>query len=101
MCGVYAALCLPRSRVARIVASRPSTSPSASTSVQAFLISEGLAEKVVMCASQKVAQYATQSAPVNVRYIQNFSELQVVVLYYHSRLLGTVPAAGSGTKGLL
>src|SRR6185437_12028336 len=42
------ALCLPRSRVAMIVARRPSTSPSASISVQPFLMSEGLAEKVLI-----------------------------------------------------
>ncbi len=46
MWGVNDGLCLPRSRRASTEASRPSTSPSASTSSHFLSISEGLAEKV-------------------------------------------------------
>src|SRR5580704_10594526 len=46
MCGVKIGLCLPRRRIAMIVASRPSTSPSASITTHFLSISEGLAEKV-------------------------------------------------------
>src|SRR5271169_6076978 len=46
MCGVKLGLCLPRRRMAMIVASRPSTSPSASISTHFLSISASLAEKV-------------------------------------------------------
>jgi hypothetical protein len=46
--GVKVGLCLPRSRIATIVASRPTTRPVASIFTHFFSISAGLAEKVFM-----------------------------------------------------
>ncbi len=46
MWGVKEGLCLPRSRIAMIEASRPNTRPSASISNHFLSMSDGLAEKV-------------------------------------------------------
>src|SRR6476619_7008773 len=46
-CGVKLGLCLPRRMLAMIVASRPTTSPSASTRCHFFSTSRGLADLVV------------------------------------------------------
>jgi len=46
ICGVKIGLCLPRSRIATMVASRPSTSPSASITTHFLSMSASLAENV-------------------------------------------------------
>src|SRR5467141_2752912 len=58
MCGVKEGLCLPRSRVAMIAASRPSTRPSASITTHFFSISDGLAEKVFIVRSSAAGRYS-------------------------------------------
>src|SRR5271157_4825117 len=50
-CGVNDGLCLPRSRIATIEASRPTTSPSASIMTHFLSTSAGFAEKVFIFAS--------------------------------------------------
>src|SRR5512144_1162202 len=80
MCGVYIGLCLPRRRLAMIVAKRPRTQPSASTTYQLRVTSAGLAEYVFiffprsarqiasrarLCAREKVVQYGTRPLQVN------------------------------------
>src|SRR6267143_1974197 len=57
MCGVKEGLCLPRSRVAMIAASRPSTKPSASITTHFLSISDGLAEKVFIVRSSAAGRY--------------------------------------------
>src|ERR1700730_6246723 len=58
MCGVKEGLCLPRSRLAMIAASRPSTRPSASITTHFLSISDGLAEKVFIVRSSASARYS-------------------------------------------
>src|ERR1700751_1832654 len=50
-CGVELALCLPRSRIATIEASRPTTRPSASIMTHFLSTSAGLAENGLIFAS--------------------------------------------------
>src|SRR5690606_211650 len=47
-CGVKVALCLPRRRLAMIVARRPTTRPSASIKIHFFTTSAGFWEKVAI-----------------------------------------------------
>src|SRR6267143_4759116 len=58
MCGVKEGLCLPRSLVAMIAASRPSTRPSASITTHFLSISDGLAEKVFIVHSSAAGRYS-------------------------------------------
>src|SRR6266436_1747526 len=58
MCGVKEGLCLPRSRVAMIAASRPSTRPSASITTHFLWMSDGLAEKVFIVHSSAAGRYS-------------------------------------------
>src|ERR1700722_4113235 len=50
-CGVKVGLCLPRSRIATIEASRPTTRPSASIMTHFLSTSAGLAENVLIFTS--------------------------------------------------
>src|SRR5712671_7146332 len=52
ICGVKEGLCLPRSLIAIIEASRPSTKPSASISSHFLSMSDGLAEKVFIARTE-------------------------------------------------
>src|SRR5438067_11612674 len=61
MWGVKEGLCLPRSRIATIEASRPNTRPSASISHHFLSMSDGLAEKVFM--ARKKCPAARNSCP--------------------------------------
>src|SRR5580704_8182116 len=59
--GVYVGLCLPRSRMATIEASRPTMRPSASIITHFFSTSAGFAEKVFISAS--IWESADRQAP--------------------------------------